>query len=111
MDLSHVVWVGGPDDGPRAAVAAAAAARAGVPLHHVSDIRASLVELRALDADGAVAEGDMEPKSVAAVLHRPGQAVFVGDAGRDVAILRLDALSAELPLEELVAEVAQRLRR
>lgn len=111
MDLSHVVWIGGPDDGPRAAVAARVAERLGVPLHHVSEVRASLAELRALDAAAVVAEGDLEPKSVAAVLHRPGQAVFVGDSGRDVGILRLEALPADAPVDDLVEAALQCLSR
>jgi hypothetical protein len=112
VDLSRVLWIGGPDDGPRAAVAAAVAERLGVPVRAGGgDFRALLAELRALDADRVLVEGDIEAKSVAAVLYRSEQALFIGDGDLDVPILRLDALSPSLPLEELVDEAAHRLSR
>ena len=106
------MWIGGPDDGPRAAVAAGVAQRLGLQVRSASgDFRSLLADLRALDAPGVVAEGAFEPKDVAAVLHRPGQALFVGDAGRDVQVLRFDSLPATLPLQQLVDEAVQRLSR
>jgi hypothetical protein len=112
VDLSRVLWIGGPDDGPRSAVAAGVAARLGLALHPAGGgFRALLAELRVLDADALVVEGDFEPKDVAAVLHRADQAVFVGDSGRDVQVLRLASLPASLDVDDLVEEAAQRLSR
>ena len=103
MDLSGVLWIGGVGR----ELADALGERFAIGVRYVDDagfqaFRALLAELESLDADRLLVAGALPPPAVAAVLRRPGQAVFVGD-DRDVGVLRLASLPAGASSDDVAA--------
>ena len=106
MDLSGVLWIGGAGRD----VADELGARFGIGVRHVEGegfqvFRALLAELHTLPDERLIVVGDLAPPAVAAVLRRPGQAVFLSD-DRDVRVLRLQALPPDATADELAAVLA-----
>ena len=130
MDLSHVLWIGGPEAGVRSAVSRAVADRFGFAVYALAEhateheprmpaalsevtqarhrFRLVLEDLRDVAGPGLVVEGEeLLPTSVSAFVRSQDQALFILPAGesplaREARELRFAVLPAEAPLDELV---------